>query len=234
MDVRRFNSAGLLVFQEFLDSQRTSDPRPWPESALTDPQFTESIAFASNVERRDFSSRLDLAAYLDSAFSGYNPPRTDSGLWAWLACFYFNEICPKLPNGRPSPGSLPRWIPVSSDFRRYYRHLVAGPYAIYRAHRDDPQRALAILCQKPGRPGEMVEQFASRQQIVTNPAIMQVATDLFVDKNRMKANRRASSKGPGGPRRLIEVLGQLDVTWDLSMLTPDQLHARLPAEFRSP
>ena len=187
-----------------------------------------------SIEGREFATRIDLARYLSSVFegAGYSPPRSDRGLWAWIACFYFREICPRRSDGKPSPGSMPRWIPLSTDFRRYYRHLVAGPYAIYRTHRDHPMRALAVLCQKPGRPGDVVEQLASRQQIVTNPAIMQVATDLFVDRERMRTNRLANSKGPGGPRRLIEVLGQFDVTWDLSMLTADQLKSRLPAEFR--
>jgi hypothetical protein len=233
MELRRFNEAGLAIFAAFLDSLGGDTPKAWPESALADPAFTEEAKPSTGIERREFATRFELAEYLSVVFesAGYSPPRTDRGLWAWIACFYFNEICPKRPDGQRSPGSLPRWIPLSTDFRRYYRHLVAGPYALYRAHRDDPRRALAVLCQKPGRPGDVVEQLASRQQIVTNPAVMQVATDLFVDKERMRPNRSANTKGPGGPRRLIEVLGQFDVTWDLSMLTADQLRSRLPAEF---
>jgi hypothetical protein len=72
---------------------------------------------------------------------------------------------------------------------------------------------------------------ASRQQIVTNPTIMQVATDWFVDPATGMQRKNANSKGRGGPRRFIDVLAQFDVTWDLRMMTPDQLRSRLPAEF---
>ena len=77
-----------------------------------------------------------------------------------------------------------------------------------------------------------MEQLASRQQVVTNPTIMQVATDWFVDPTTGQQRRNANSKGAGGPRRFIDVLNQFDVTWDLSMISPDEFRARLPQEFR--
>ena len=73
------------------------------------------------------------------------------------------------------PGALARHIPEPGNFQRYYRHLLAGPYRIYRAHRDDPQRALALLCQPLDSPGDVVEQLASRQELVTNRGIMELA-----------------------------------------------------------
>jgi hypothetical protein len=185
------------------------------------------------LARREFGTRFELAEYLHKRFSesDFRPQRLDAALWAWIACFYFREICP-VSRGIPQPGSAPRWIPLSSDWRRYYRHLVAGPYGIYHAHRDAPTRALAVLCQRPGRPGDLVEQLASRQQVVTNPMIMQVATDWFVDPTTGQQRRNANSKGPGGPRRFIDVVSQFDLTWDLSMISAAEFRARLPQEFR--
>jgi hypothetical protein len=233
MELRKFNAAGLTVFQGFLDSCSGTPPLPWPESALADPAYSETVHESVQLERRAFATRFELAEYLHTSFesAGFRAPLTDPGLWAWIACFYFNEICPT-SRGVLQPGSSPRWIPLSTNFRRYYRHLVAGPYHIYRAHRDRPTRALAVLCQKPGRPGDLVEQLASRQEIVTNATIMQVATDWFVDAATGLQKRNANSKGRGGPRRLIDVLAQFDVTWDLSMMTPDQLKTNLPNEFQ--
>ena len=234
MELRRFNHDGLAAFQSFLDSCNTQTPAPWPESALSDPAFSEAIEPAIELQHREFATRFDLAQYLYETFegAGFRAPRTDAGLWAWLGCFYFHEICPKSRSGELQPGASPRWIPRNNDYRRYYRHLIAGPYAIYRAHRDDPSRALALLCQRPGRPGDLVEQLASRQQIVTNPTIMQVATNWFVDSTTGKQRKSANRKGRGGPRRFITVLSQFDVTWDLSLITPEDLHAHLPSEFK--
>jgi hypothetical protein len=234
MELRRFNATGLTLFQAFLDSCGGANPLPWPESALTDSAYSETVDTGVQLEPRTFATRFDLAEYLYTSFesAGFRAPRADPGLWAWMACFYFNEICPT-SGGILKPGSSPRWIPLSTNFQRYYRHLIAGPYQIYCAHRDNPSRALAVLCQKPGRPGDLVEQLASRQWIVTNPTIMQVATEWFVDPTNRRQKKNANSKGPGGPRRLIDVLAQFDVTWDLSMMTPEQLKGHLPREFQS-
>lgn len=234
MEPRRLNAAGIAVFQLFLDSFTGEEPRPYPETVLSDPAHTESIDTSVTVERRGFETRFELASYLHERFeaSGFRPDRSDPGLWAWLGCFYFREICPVV-RGKPQPGAAARWIPQSGDFRRYYRHLIAGPYGIYHAHRDDPKRAMALLCQRPGRPGDLVEQLASRQQVVTNPAIMQVATDCYVDLGTGKQLPIANRKGPGGARRFIDVLSQFDVTWDLSMMSPADLHAHLSEEFRT-
>jgi hypothetical protein len=233
MDIRRLNQSGISVFQAFLDSHTGEEPLPYPEAILEDAAHTESIDTAATIEHRKFETRFELASYLHSCFesAGFRPDRSDPGFWAWIACFYFREICPAA-RGKLQPGASPRWIPQSGDFRRYYRHLIAGPYGIYHAHRDDPQRAMALLCQRPGRPGDLVEQMASRQQVVTNPTIMQVATICYVDPKTGKQLPSANRKGAGGARRFIDVLGQFDVTWDLSMMTPADLHAHMGDEFR--
>jgi hypothetical protein len=77
----------------------------------------------------------------------------------------------------------------------------------------------------------LVEQLASRQQIVTNPAIMRTATNYFVDPATGQQRRSANRKGAGGARRFVDVLNQFDVTWDLSSLSADGLRAMLPPEF---
>jgi hypothetical protein len=233
MVVRRLNAKGIASFQAFLDSCTADVPLPWPESILSDPDSSEPIEGSVELESRGFASRFEMAEYLHTQFelAGFRPKRTDAGLWAWIACFFFPRICPS-SRGVLQPGSTPRWIPQNSDWRRYYRHLIAGPYGIYHAHREAPKRALAVLCQRPGRPGDLVEQLASRQQIVTNPSIMQVATDWFVDPGSGQQRRNANSKGAGGPRRFVDVLNQFDLTYDLSSMSPEELHTRLPLEFR--
>ena len=233
MEIRKFNELGISAFLAFLDSHTGDTPQPYPESILTEPKYSDAIEPVVSVERRGFNNRFELAEYLHQRFdaSGFRPDRTEVSLWAWLGCFYFREICPAV-RGKLQPGASARWIPQTGDWRRYYRHLLAGPYGIYYAHRDSPKRAMAVLCQRPGRPGDLVEQLASRQQVVTNPTIMQVATDCYVDPSTGKQLSSANRKGAGGARRFIDVLSQFDVTWDLSMLSPGGLHAHLPKEFR--
>jgi hypothetical protein len=231
--VRRLNQAGIARMIEFLDSLRTDTPQGVPSGILTHPDM--SLALATNVEiqQQTFGTRFAAAQYLNDRFTaaGLQNVEGDCGLWAWLALYYFEELCPPGAGGRRKPGEQARWIPDVNNFQRYYRHLLAGPYRIYRAHRDEPSHALALLCGPLNRPGDIVEQLASRQEIVTNRGIMACATRLYIDPTSNRPKRGAGSKGAGSPRRLADVLNQFDVTWDLYSLTADRLLGILPREF---
>jgi hypothetical protein len=90
---------------------------------------------------------------------------------------------------------------------------------------------MALLGGPLDRPGEIVEQFASRQEIVTNQAVIQSTTDLYWDHASNKPKRGAGGKGAGSPRRLADVLKQFDVTWDLYAMKAGSLTDLLPKEF---
>jgi hypothetical protein len=185
------------------------------------------------IEQRCFTNRLEAAEYLNQLLgnAGFAAVECDRGLWAWLALFYFDQLCPLDSTGARKPGERARWIPAIGDFRKYYRHLLAGPYRIFRAHREMPARALALLCTSISKPGDIVEQLASRQEVVTNAAVMQVATALYVDAATKQPKRGAAGRGPGSARRLADVLSQFDATWDLYSLQASKLLAVLPGEF---
>ena len=154
------------------------------------------------VESRSFSNRFAAGEYLyrflrDSKIANLDE---DRGLWAWLSAFYFDQLCPDGTN----PGKVYRWVPATS-FRNYYRHLLAGPYFIYRAHRDNPQHAMAVLATPLHRPGDIVEQLASRQELVTNHSVMEAATMLYIGEDGLP-KPGAAGRGGGSARRLADVL----------------------------
>jgi len=233
MRLRRLNDRGLERFGEFLDSQRTDSPQPSREEILADPGTSEAVEPETEIQLRTLGTRFQAGEYLHQVLSDAGIPdlERDKGLWAWLGLFYFEELCPADGRGRRNPGERARWIPAVSDFRKYYRHLLAGPYRIYRAHRDNPSRALALLCGPLHQPGDIVEQLASRQELVTNNAVMEVATTLYIDATTGQPKRGARGRGPGSARRLADVLNQFDVTWDLYAMRAQDLLAMLPREF---
>ena len=222
MKLRRFNETGIARFAEFLSSPSNSEEQLM--QLLQDAELSEVVSVDIDVETVEFTNRLVLGEYLFSLFE--NAPivglDNDRGIWSWLAAFFFEQLSPPI-------GERARWIP-SGDYRKYYRHLLAGPYKIYRAHRDNPQRALAILATNPSSPGDIAEQLASRQEIVTSKPLMEVATRLYIGPNDTP-KRGAAGRGPGSARRLAQVLNQLDLTWDLYSLPPDKLLDMLPVEF---
>jgi hypothetical protein len=237
MKLRRLTPAGIAAFGGYLDALEHEPTRLVPSDVLNDPRLSEPLPVDVEITQQQFGSRFAAAEYFDNRFSdaGLGDTERDAGLWSWLALFYFDQVCPLGPNGERSPGERARYILDPANYRRYYRHLLAGPYRIYRAHRKNPGIALAVLCQPLDKPGEIVEQLASRQELVTNPAVMAAATILYIDKNTRRpkpgVQTKSETKG-GGPRRLAVVLNQFDVTWDLYAMQANELLNVLPAEFR--
>lgn len=234
MNIRRLNDQGIDRFTAFLDSLTGDTPMPYPSALLTEPEATEEIQPAIEIEQRTFGSRYAAVEYLYSRFkdSSLSDIERDRGLWAWLSLFYFDELCPAGARGQRKPGERARWIPEIGFFWRYYRHLLAGPYRIYAAHSDSPKRALIVLCGPLHQPGDIVEQIASRQEIITNTELMQAATKLYYDPSLEKPKRGAAGKDTKGTvRRFTDILNQFDVTWDLYSINTGDLISMLPDEF---
>jgi hypothetical protein len=220
--------------EEFLDSLNTDEPLPYPKHLLTEREFSHSVDSSDiELEHRQFGTRFEMARYLTTQLSSIEvtDPARERGIWSWIALFYFPLICPQ-KHGLRKPGERARWIPFSDDFRKYYRHLIAGPYRIFQMYRDDPPKAMVLLCSPPGEPGDLVEQLASRQEIVTNRSLIHAATTLYVDPTTSKPKRGAAGRGPGSVRRFTDIINQFDLTWDLYSMTADQILDMLPTEFR--
>lgn len=109
--------------------------------------------------------------------------------------------------------------------------MLLGPYLIYRAHLDKPDRAMALLCRPPHIVAELEAQIAAYQELVTNPSVVELATKLYYDPQTKTTKSGTGGKGPGSPRRLVTVLSQYDLTWDLYSATTDELMNLLPNEF---
>ena len=233
MLIKRLNKPGLERLNDFLDSLTGDAPEPVPSTILEDPHTTEHLPKAIEISIRAFANRLDAAKYLYQllADSGIPEVERDEGLWAWLSLFFFEHLCPADKSGRRQPGERARWIPATTNWRKYYRHLLAGPYRIFKAHRDDPERALALLSGLLDTPGEIAEQIAASQELVTNRAVVELATDLYIDKNTRRPRRGASGKGLGSARRFVAVLKQFDVTWNLYAMDTADLLLMMPREF---
>src|SRR6266853_1263550 len=228
MHLQRFTERGIERFAQFLDSVPEYYDAAALEALMSSAELATDVAPAIEVDRREFASRYEAAAYFHTRLAGLPGVETDVGLWSWLAAFLFDQLCPADSKGRRRPGERARWIPDLDSHRKYYRHLLAGPYRFFKAHPDAPRRALALLCGALARPGELNEQLASRQEIVSNKAAMEVATRLYVDPDTARPKPRAAGKARGSVRRLATILKQYDLTWDLNALSADELLQLLP------
>lgn len=234
MRLRILNAAGMSEAQLVLDRLRSGEFANVPAQFVESEEFSTATSWEFRMPRLgELSSRWLFGIWL---WRELQEVSTDSvaisnpGLWTWLAFSLLDTIAPSGNNGRAIKADA-RYVLVRGDYRKYYRHLVAGPFMMVRAHSDEPQIVRGILATPPESPGDVYEQLASRPQIVNSRAAVSTATNLYYDRRSNELRRGAAGAGPGSARRLASVLMQYDVTFDLLKIEPDQLHSMLPKEF---
>jgi hypothetical protein len=233
MHLRRLNDLGLQRLDEELGRIRSGESKTLSTDLESSDRLSAAAAPPLEIERLSFPNRFAMAEYFYRRFEkvGLADVEGDVGLWAWLSVFLFEQLCPPDGEGKRHPGETARWIPDPSNFKKYYRHLLAGPFRVYRLHVDDPRRAMVVLSGQLSKPGELNEQLASRQELITNKAVIDVASRLYVDARTSLPRSGAAGRGPGSVRRFAMVLRQYDVTWDINLMTSLEILSMLPAEF---
>ena len=172
------------------------------------------------------------AKYLQRQLSPLEKPEVDysAGLWAWLSLFYFDQVCPPLSSGQRKPGELVRHVP-SQHAWKYYRHLLAGPYRLLTLH---GQNARVFLHGPLPQHGDFSEQLASRTKEIGNKSLIEAVDDLYFDESQGQPKRGALTRTrSGNVRRLVKVIDQFDLTYDLYAMTSRQILDLLPSEFAS-
>lgn len=233
MKLGRLTPLGMERFSQFLDELKNNPSAELPKDLLTFPGYFETIDDETEIMPYKFKTRWDVAKYLNSLItsSGISDVERDIPFWVALTAFYFDVLCPIDITGERKILKRARYIPETQNWRRYYRHLLLGPYLIYRTHLDNPERAMALLCKAPHVFTDVDEQILAYQELVTNKAVVELTTKLYYNPKTKNLKYGAQSKGPGSPRRLATVLDQFSLTWDLYASTTDEILNLLPNEF---
>ena len=239
--LRRLNKSGSEQFRQYVHLLRTDGSLPVPVNLLLDPGTSEDLPFNVQIDSRPsgapFSSAYELGAYLcQNVFNGINKANIsrDSGMWNWIALYLFDELCPAT-NGQRSPLETPAYVmPEDFNFQRYYRHLVRNPWVLVSVH-GQISKVCLTAGDKHTNPmavrNEIVMQLGATQEYVESSSVMATAYSLYYDAIADRHKAGASSKKEGGPRRLVAILGQFDLTYDLHASPADTLIGLLPKEF---
>lgn len=231
MNLRRLNDQGVEQFRQFLESLRHDPQTKAPMQLLEDSAASEALPVTIRIEYRPFETRLELARYLHETLTDRELIGLDSdvGLWTWLTLYYFGQLCPV---GR-NVAVTATYIPVVDERTRYYRHLLLGPYVMYRTYRHDETKLYSLLSNPVYvSTSETYRLFIENPTLIACPAVLATTNALYFDREAMKLRRGAGSKVAGGCRRLIDFLQQIDCTYDLPMLSEEQLIQMLPKEFK--
>ena len=234
-EIRRFTEAGLIEVREFLNQLRQG-AEPDIEELLLSEAYSVQMVADIDYAVTAFEDRQEAAEYfqtfLDPLTASYPDLELDAGLWTWLSIKWLSFLAPVDPStGERVVRQTERYVLTPHSYQTYYRHYLSGPYRILKAHRDDVSRVRAVLATPVTSPGEVVEQIASKQDIISNPSLMAAVTALYVDPVTNRLKRGSGGSGGGSPRRLSEVLYQFDQTWDTSAMDPIEILALLPTEF---
>jgi hypothetical protein len=230
MRLREFNNEGVAAAHSYIDSLRSGDVLPVPYELLEDDDLSVELPVSLRGLPNAFETRFDLALHLNRVLSEVlDSEKSDSiGLWTWLALRLFDVIAPPRAGGERKVGDRALYVLEPDNWRRYYRHLLAGPCKVMRAHWDELHVTRALLAGRPDVPGELYEQIASRQEVVTSRALVRLTQRLYWDATAKKLKAGSAGKGAGSARRLAALLLQLDLTWDFSDMTDEAMMALLP------
>jgi len=234
MEVRRLTENGIEEFRKYLSKLRSGSTADPPHELLTDPDASEPVPGSARVEKLIFDTRLDAARYLDEDLSGLelDSIETDVGLWSWLSMFYFDQVCPRGKDGSRKPGRDYRHI-LEPGYRNEHRHLLAGAYVSYSVYSLGENLGKLILYSPPSVESRFYHELAARQSLVTNPGVMEAVNLLYFHEREKRPKPAALSKKqkPGTFFRFIDVIQQLDLTYDLYSMTGEEVLELLPSEF---
>jgi len=234
VEIRAFKNRGVEQFRKYLVKLRQGSAGLPPNYLLDDPDFSEPVKGGGSIEQQTFGTRLELAQYFDDALAGVENDgiETDVHLWSWLSLFYFEQVCPADGKGLRKPGRDYRHI-LEPGYPNGHRHLLAGAYLVYSVYGLGENLSRLLLWTPLHLESKFHHQLAVRQTLITNKGILKAAHQMYFNPADVRPKRGAliEKKSPGTLIRFIDVIQQLDLTYDLYSMTAEEILALLPPEF---
>jgi len=230
--VRTFNDEGLSQFEALLQKMKAGEIKDMPDSLLFDDELSSVHEPVVNIERVNYTDKNELVPYIVSKLDLRNNKHLyfNKGLWSWLSAFYFHNICTLGFDGKRKVNEMALYILRDpKNYTKFYRHLLAYPSRVY-AELDESSRI--FLVGSFSKRGEITEQFGAYQEIALNKPIIDAANILYWDPTSSTIKRGAASKGGGSARRLVRVIRQYQLTYDLNSMKGHDIVDLLPPEFK--
>ena len=229
--LRRFTNFGLQELERVLLQDSKGNAPDFAALSLRE-DLTELISANPDVLPQNFANRWECGKYFHDLIESKraaigSDPETDRGLWTWLAITWFEYL--KKPQGGDWPRE--RWV-LSLSYSRYYKHLLAGPWIVYRKYSENPEFCKVLLLPEITSPGhDISEHFLCKYELVNSPGFVAVASKLYMRADGKGYKKGVQGNGKGSIKRLRLYTGQLELTYDLMSLSLEQNLKLLPEEF---
>jgi len=232
MQIRKLNTEGIRAFRQFLSSARSNPNEEVPYSILTDPQLSDPMPYNIKIDPTAFTHRREAAVYLHKLLAPIPQEVVvrDAGLWTWLSIFFFDSICP-LSQGVRLIRNDYSYIFEPLNPRHFYRHLLFCAWNVIRlapAHnRLFLQGRLSVL-------DKVTSEVMKRLYLLRIPCIFEVLERIYWDPQNGRARPGITTsvvRAGDLTRRFPTRIRQLEKTYDLAVLTADQLIELLGTEF---
>lgn len=205
MKLRSLNNSGVDAFGAYISSHLEGMPLDYPHALLQDPSHSTELPVSIDIKPAgNFAQRFDAAEYL---FAQLAPLRTqryhalerERGVWAWLSLLWLPQICTTDENGRPKLGARALYIPEIHEARRYYRHLLLGPYMVYRTHSSRASIVEPVLCDPMHvSTSEHFKLAIESPQFINSRAVLGVIRHLYYDPEKRALVRGRALRGRVG------------------------------------
>jgi hypothetical protein len=239
--LRLLNAEGRQTFSDYLRSTVGGSTVHPPIGSLIDSTTSVAAPLDIAIHRepfgRPFASRHEFGLYLRETLAPLprNAISLDHRLWNWLSLYFIDQLAPLQADGKRKllKDTSAYLLDEKFVWRRYYRHLVRGPWLAASLH-PDHSRALLLPLER-GTPlavrGELYEQIASRQSLLRSPAVMAAVDAMYFDAATMTRKAGSGGSGAGSPRRLGSLMNQFALTYDLEWDDRSLIPRLLPKEF---
>ena len=237
MIVRSFSARGEQRFAAFLDAFQNGEVSQDAalDIALTN-SLTESVTPQVRITIPKLVNKKELAKSVCDAFAVANwkslPSHTDPHMrriWTWLAAVCFDHIRTRRANRRLQDYSF---FIAGPNWNRFYRHRIAGPARTHWLFRRSPSDANILLYGPAYQHSDFEEQITGRQDRYSNVALVAAANKLYWDPSSGRPKRGAQTRQRSGTlRRFLNVMDQLDLTYDLHGISEEKILTLLPPEF---
>lgn len=239
--LRGFTPEGLDRASEVLDRVRRGASANFTE-LLTHPRYSYPFHPYVDVEIRDFQTRREVGENLSASFAdaGLDDSAVieDHDAWSWLAmrCIASRNDGDAVSIGRTANMAYvfdPKRETGQNLVRAKWRNFMRLSYEIYTQH---GERAWLMLNERPRSLSQFTMRLAQAPELFRATGIVHLAHMLYADRatGRIKPDSMASQRStatPGSLPRLIDVLNQLYMNYDVYGMEAERLIELLPSEF---